>query len=154
MITEVGRWRIDHDPDATKSCYELCPRFSCACPDCHNFLIAFDVAFHPEFQKIASELGIDLRKPSELVPYGREAANRHVYGGWYHIVGVMLSGEDAWKAEDDSSSCENFLAITKSFRYGFSNRSQLLPDSFKGKQIVQLEFMTRVPWVANMPEPT
>ena len=146
MVTRIARWELDIDPVITAACYALYVNEPCDCNDCRNFRAAGDRAFPMPFRELASRLGVDLRKPSELCHYG-EAGQPCPTGGWFHLVGTLLSGRDAWRQIDERSwqaDTEPDFGLTG---LGFTRRIALLPDPFKGHPIVQLEFQTTVPWV-------
>ena len=147
MIIRVARWELDIDPVLTSECYAAFFNDNpCACADCLNFRTAGDLAFPTAFRRFASRLGVGLAKPSELCHYG-QAGQPCPTGGWFHIVGTLLSGRDTWRRTDDNlwrGDSEPHLGLAG---LGFTKRIALLPDAFQEHPIVQLEFQTPVPWV-------
>jgi hypothetical protein len=138
MITRIAKWEIDHDPALTANCYGRYVGDRCECIACRNFrAVAIDRAFPEPFRDLAQKLGIDVSKPAELAHYG-EPGSPCLTGGWFHLVGRVLSGRD-WPQDGGP-----YLGLSQ---FGFTERVALLPDSFKGYPIVQLEFETTVPWV-------
>lgn len=153
MLTSVGRWTIDHDPEATATCYAKCATGNgCDCTDCKNFAAALDHAFPESFRSLADELGIDVSKFAELCHWCREDSGLHYTGGWFHIVGKIKEGRDAWKQTGEESWSGDLEEWQDNIELGFSNKIALLPDPFEDKAVVQLEFATRVPWVIDEPE--
>jgi len=150
MQTTMGRWLIDHDPDATRACYARRPPGSgCTCNECRNFDAAVGQTFPADFIALVLTLGVDPTKPSELAHYCREASGLHLTGGWFHCVGSILSGEavvknGTYQLEKLASGCE----------FGISARLDLVPEVFAALPTLQLDFVTRVPWVLPEPEPT
>lgn len=153
MILEAGRWKIDCDPTTTATCYSSLPvGVDCSCADCRNFMAALDRAFPVEFRSIAGDLGVDIRKPAELSHCGREAAGLHLSGGWFHFVGALLQGADAWTEVGPASFTGALEQLVPGFEFGFSSRLLLVRDPFLQHSLVQLEFRTRVPWVISETE--
>src|SRR4051812_18658955 len=95
MRRDVGRWLIEHDPDATRRCFAGLPLGSgCDCVNCRNFDAAAGRTFPTEFVALLEALGVDPTKPSNLCHYCKEASGLYVVGGWFHLVGSLLAGED------------------------------------------------------------
>ncbi len=115
-------------------------------------MAALDKAFPKGFTSIANLLGIDPRKPVELCHYGREDSALHLTGGWYHVVGRILSGRDVIKQTHESGGVYEFEKLTGGCEFGFTNSLALVRVPFAGKHLIQLEFITRVPWVLSEPE--
>lgn len=150
MMLEAGRWKIECDPATTLSCYSSLPvGVDCSCADCRNFMAAVDRAFPDEFRAIARDLGVDLTKPAELAHRGCETAGLHLSGGWFHLVGAVLHGADAWTEVGPGSWTGALEQLVPGFEFGFSSRLALVRDPFLQHPVVQLEFATRVPWVIS-----
>ena len=153
MQRTVSRWLIDHDTDATRRCYApFAVGTGCDCNQCRNFDAAAGRTFPSEFVALADALGIDPVKPAELCHWCREPSGLHLTGGWFHLVGLIVAGEDVmhW---DGSSGTFRFEELVPGLEFGFSARLALVREAFAGLPLVQLEFQTRVPWVLAEPEP-
>lgn len=147
VITHVGRWELDHDPVLTASCFaQHIVKNPCDCTDCRNFRVAIDSAFPPPFRHLLNQLGIDVSKPAELCHYG-QPGHTCPTGGWFHFIGSIVAGGDAWRQTSDTSWTGDLEPYLGMVELGFSNRVALLPTVFIGHPIVQLEFSTNVPWV-------
>ena len=147
MITRIARWELDIDPVLTAECYAVyVDDKPCDCTDCRNFRAAGDRAFPAAFRELASRLGVDVTKPSELLHYG-QAGQPCPTGGWFHLVGTLLSGRDAWRQVGDKSWQGDTESDFGLAGLGITKRIALLPDAFKAHPVVQLEFQTTVPWV-------
>ncbi len=149
---EVGRWVIHCDAEATRHAYRTVPYGApedCGCDDCRNFAAVRHLIYTPEMVALLDQLGIDQRKEAEIYYGGPGGDGRHAYGGWFHFVGAIESGEDAWspdgrlQPEPSGNSCE----------IGFSRHLNLVPASFGAQPLVQVEFWAKVPWVVELPEP-
>ena len=101
----------------------------------------------------------------------------HLHGGWFHLIGSIVEGPDCFEpivgppklgrrvvgrvALDPQShravpgAGQGWTArlepVSGTFSMGFTTHTALVPDSFGGHPIVQVEFEAFVPWV--LPEP-
>ncbi len=145
MISTIGRWIIDHQPEVTRECYKARPEESgCDCADCRNFMSQLDNAFPQEFLVIAKLLGLDIRKPAELCHFGQDYTRLYLTGGWFHVVGDILSGNDAYRQLTKDILAPDFEILTPRCSFGFTNNCALIPKSFDNKHFIQIEFMTHV----------
>ena len=147
---QVGRWSIRFDPELTRELYAKTAGISCECTDCVNFRAAGALAFSPPFLHLLTQLGVEPSKPAELCHYGASGEPMPTQG-WFHVVGRLESGRDAWQqAGQDSYSLdpEPFPGMTS---IGVTARLSQVPEPFEGHPLVQLEFETTVPWVTTAP---
>jgi hypothetical protein len=152
MTLTVARWTIEYDANATRQCFAALPVGSgCDCAYCRNYLAALDHIFPSEFRALADQLGIDLAKPAELAHYCREEAGL-LTSGWFHLVGTILSGDDAWHWVENYAR-PRFETLAPGFQFGFDRRLSLVPEPFKTGPAVQIEFLTHIPWSLAEPEP-
>ena len=156
MKTAVGRWQIEFDPELTAQCYAEVPfGWDCHCAACRNFFALEKNAFPQAALDLFDRLGVDYRKPAEIGHTSLLKNGLHDYAGWFHFVGEIESGADAWKQLKDPSSFQGDLeALGNNFRFGFSKRLALIRDPFRDRGLVQLEFNTQVPWVLPEPQPS
>jgi hypothetical protein len=125
---------------------------SCGCEHCLNFAAVRDQAYPLEALTIFEQLGIDPRKESEIWHTHRDESSTHHYGGFFHFIGSIESGEDA-KQTLNGVGTFDLESIEGYFEFGFTSDAQLIPESFAGQQVAQLEFQTEVPWVLDVKEP-
>jgi hypothetical protein len=152
-MMQTARWLIDHDPDTTRQCFARRPiGTGCTCSGCRNFDAAAGRTFPADFIALLHSLGVDPTKPSELAHYCREPSGLYLTGGWFHFVGSIISGEDVVKWVD-SHGTYHFEKLGSGCEFGFSKRLALVPKQFAGLPTMQLEFVTRVPWVLAEAEP-
>src|SRR6516225_331242 len=98
MQTTVARWLIDHDPSATRQCFErLRDGSGCTCNECRNFDAAAGRTFPEDFTALCRLLEINPTKPSELAYCCGDASGRHQTNGWFHFVGSIVAGDDVIK---------------------------------------------------------
>ena len=150
-LSTFGRWVLKFDRDETARRYSLLPAGNgCSCTECTNFNTVGLRAFQHDFRRIAEQLGIDVQKPAELCHYSKDSTGLHLTGGWFHVIGSLQSGRDAWKETDmPSARTADFEKLASGAEIGFSPEAHLVPDVFKGASLVQLEFVTRVPWLLS-----
>jgi hypothetical protein len=153
----IARWQIDYDADATRACYAQVAQGSqvtCSCGDCRNFAAALEQAFPQQAREMLNRLGIDHSKPAEVYTTGRVDSGLHQYGGWFHFVGCIESGTDAWRQvdKDGKSFTGELEPFADHFEFGITSRVALLPEPFHGQSVVQLEFQTQIPWVLAEPQ--
>lgn len=152
MRLRIGRWTIEHDPDATRACYARIPEGpACApCPSCENYIALREGDLPAEFWKLLDTLGIAFAKPAELC-LAEPAAGQWVnYSLWYHFVGRIISGADCWKPTSETFSMYDGEKIAPNLSLGFSSRRELVNDAFAADSIVQLEVVVNAPWVLNI----
>ena len=150
-----GRWTIEHWPDITRQCCQCLAGW----PGMYLRLLS---ELHGGIRRGISQrvsgycrpAGVDLRKPAEVVEYGRQdPTSHHLYGGWYHAVAAIISGRDAMKRTGETSWTYDLERLAEHFEFGFTSNIPLAPPPpFTGKQLVRLEFVTRVPWGLLEPE--
>ncbi len=156
MKTHIARWQIKYDPDATRACYAQVAQGSqvtCSCDDCRNFAAALEWAFPPAARAAFDQLGIDYSKAAEVYTTGRVDSGFHQYGGWFHFVGRIESGADAWRQVDNEgkSFTGELEPFTDRFQIGLTSGVALVSQPFQGKPVVQLEFDAYIPWVLAEP---
>ena len=94
-----------------------------------------------------NELGNDIRKAVEIMVWCSENNGQALYyGGFYHICGELLSGENFWKDSGEINMSEVY-SITEGYRVGFSRQTALLEENFPNP-VIQMEIdFHNVPWV-------
>jgi len=150
---QVAYWQIECDPDATRAAYVALPiGTDCSCDQCRNFNVAAGKIFPSEFITLANSMGIDPSKPAELMHWCREPSGLYLTGGWFHFVGRIVSGADAHEHEDGTGVIQ-YQQLAPDIEVGLTRHANLVPDTFIGSAVCQLEFQTRVPWVLIDVEP-
>jgi hypothetical protein len=154
QVITIGRWVLRYDPEATRSAFSLvrtgAPE-SCGCRDCLNFVAARNQAYPSQASATFDQLGIDSHKESEIWHAHRDKSGLHHYGGFFHFVGAIESGKDAMQMVNGHGTYD-LEPIADQFEFGFTSEAGLVPESFAGVQVVQLEFQTKIPWMLNLPE--
>ncbi len=160
MEIQILGWTVLADAEATHLAHERMavggPE-SCGCQYCRNFIAARELAYPPEAIELFSRLGIRADRETEIGAPVRIPESRWLYGGWFHFVGEIVDGPRlpapvaTLQAEGDIMGGVvrqlEFETLVDGFEIAFSTQAHLLPESFKGKRVVQLEFSTEIPWV-------
>jgi len=147
---QIANWIIEFDKETTKSTYAAMPlEMSCNCNICRNFSTAISM-IPKEVCVFFEELGIEPAKPSEI--YENIFENDYVlYGGFYHIVGNYLSGDDIWQPISENSKNQNttsFFKIIDGFQIGFTRDLALIPKNFP-YPVLQMEINFTLPWILD-----
>lgn len=154
-FVNIGRWKLRFDAEATREAFSGVPLGSpesCGCAECLNFAAVRESAYPPEALAIFERLGVDPRKESEIWRTHRDESGLHHYGGFFHFVGSIEGGRDAKRLVNGIGTFE-LEPAGGDFQFGFTSDAALIPESFAGKEVVQLEFQTRVAWVLGEREP-
>lgn len=153
----IGRWILRVDAEATRAAMAspLQPDGAegCGCAYCRNYVSQRHHLYPPAMVRLFDELGVDLRRDAEVVEYARSADGLHEYGIWYHLVGQIEAGAEAWVPTGAHSSHLETEDVGGGFSIGFSHRSDMMPPSFAGLPVVQLDISFRIPWVLEEPDP-
>lgn len=150
MIFELSDYAIDIDPAANIDYYETELTIFDADPNDNtkNFELTIG-GVSKEVKDLFNRMGVDIKKPIEMyVSY--EENSLLVYEGYYHLSGVLLTGESPWEALDNSdfaSLNEDALhVIGNSFMCGFSKDCTLVAEHFP-MPCIQMEVIFKLPKV-------
>ncbi|MDR3344691.1 MAG: GNAT family N-acetyltransferase [Oscillospiraceae bacterium] len=140
------------DEAATKAAYAALPlEIGCTCHTCRNFMKAAPSLPDDVFRFFAY-LGVDPLKPSEIYENYFEGGIVH-YGGFYHLVGNYISGDDAWQPVTKNVSHQNITPmhkVTENFEIGFTREVSVVPGVFPEPGL-QMEVSFTLPWVLDEP---
>ena len=156
MSVYFGRWELRCDPQSTRDAYARVLVGSpeeCGCEHCLNFAAARDQAYPSQALALFEQLGVPFNREVEIYHMAKLDSGRHLYGGWFHFVGSIISGSDAARQVSENLWQPDLEATTEHFSLGFSSRLELVRDAFAGRGLVQLEFTAKVPWVLAKAEP-
>jgi hypothetical protein len=143
--TSIQGWTISHDRDATRVAYGQIAAGGadgCTCDMCRNWVLSRHALLPTAFKELLDQLGIPLSRDAELVHYARLDSGLHLYGGWYHLVGSIVSGER------EGSPPLTFPPVAVLFH----SRHDLVAEPFAKHSVVQLYFHCEVPWLSALPE--
>lgn len=148
----IAGWQIEFDKEATQAAYAKLPDdIGCTCHTCRNFTKAAPSLPDTVF-RFFKELGIDLLKPSEV--YENYYKDGQVfYGGFYHVVGNYLSGDDVWQPVTKDHSHEETTEmhhVAGDFDIGFTHMPAVVPEGFP-QPVLQMEVSFTLPWMLDEP---
>jgi len=153
---EYGRWVINSDADATKNAYAQLTAGSpeeCGCEPCLNFAEQRNKIYSAAVLALFASLGIQSNREAEIYHMARLENGQHLYGGWFHLVGSIISGADAAKQIAQNAWQPDLESESENFSLGFTSRLELVRKPFKGLQLVQVEFAAQIPWILTAKEP-
>ncbi len=142
---DLPGWQIEFDRQATANAYTQIDSGgaeTCVCDPCRNWAASRDQILSSEFREFLERLGISPDREVEAYHNCRLESGLHSYGGWYHFVGNVVSGEQ------EGAAPVRFGAFVVFFR----SRPVMLHTAFAGHPVVQLEFAAEVPWLSNITE--
>jgi hypothetical protein len=129
---QIGDQTIRHDRDATAAIYKsLKHGFAeeCGCESCKNFAARRHLVYPASFRALLEQLGIDPNKEAEAYEYGPPQDGLQFYGGWFYLVGEMVTA-----GERNSNVGDNF-------EFWFTSIGPDAP-AFRGVPRLTLEFST------------
>ncbi len=136
-------WLLEVDIAGTKTTYDQLLIITCTCTYCRNYLAAIEL-LPKNFLDICNALSIDPRKAAEVweVPF---ADGTHYYGGWYHLVGRVVTERNSGLLQVGATSL-----LSGGFTVSFTDRIALVPEDFP-TPMLQMAFTGKVPWVLGEP---
>ncbi|MBR3356999.1 MAG: hypothetical protein IKG46_04140 [Solobacterium sp.] len=148
MIFRFGNITVDADVEQTRLFYENASLItdSCRCADCRNFEAAADqLPF--TVKRFFADLGVDLKKICECYTLSTGPDGWVCYGGFCHICGILLKGNESfYRIRDNSNPINHKPAAKRNYWAAFSDRADLLEDGFP-MPVLQIDFKLDVPWV-------
>jgi len=155
QFIRFGRWVITSDSDATRNAYAQLTAGNpeeCACEPCVNFAEQRNKIYPDAALALFESLGIQSNREAEIYHLGRLESGRHLHGGWFHLVGSIISGSDAFNQVSENDWRPDLEIESENFSLGFTSRLGLVRKPFKGLQLVQLEFTAQIPWILEAKE--
>jgi hypothetical protein len=135
----IGDQTIRYDRDATAAIYgtiESGYAEKCGCSFCRNFAVQRDLVYPASFRALLAQLGIDPNKEGEAFECMPVEDGCHLYGGWFYLVGEMVTaGERNYNPPD-----------SENFEYFFTTAHCRAP-TFRGGPVLSIEFTAHVKWV-------
>ena len=154
----VGRWTIRPDVRRTREAHAALAQSgaaACSCNGCRNFEAARAHFLAGPIGAILEQLGITPAWEVEVYETGRTESGLHEYGGWFHFVGAIESGDKPWREMPGNPAVRvpDFETLTPGLQLGFHADAMLVRPSFQGMPLVQLEFMVDLPWLIDSEQP-
>lgn len=153
---QIGRWLVRPDVPRTREAHSKLARSGaaeCSCAGCRNFEAVRPRLLEGPLGRILDQLGISPPWEVEVCEGGRSPSGLHHYGGWFHFVGAVESGGDAWRPVGRGPLVLNvadFEPLSETLSVGFHTDVALVRESFKGLPLVQLEIAAELPWVISV----
>ncbi len=149
---KLNNWFLEFDYEKTKEFYGSYHLITdgCDCLNCKNFVQAINY-LPTDVLSFITSFGIDPRKEGEISEYCENGDGTHLYGGFFHIVGRLISGPDVWVKTDEESthsSLDSNLYELSDFSFGFTYGLSLVPEGFP-EPVLQIEFQGNIPWVIS-----
>jgi hypothetical protein len=151
-----GRWELSCDAESTRTAYAAVSSGGpeeCGCGPCLNFAALRSEIYAANVVALFEELGIPQNREAEIYHMARLESGRHLYGGWFHFVGSIVSGADSARKVSETVWKPDLEEASDYFSLGFTSRVALVRKPFAGLPLVQLEFTAKVPWVREEMEP-
>jgi hypothetical protein len=131
---QMGDQTIRYDRDATAAIYKSLEHGfaeECGCESCKNFAARRHLVYPASFRALLEQFGIDPNKEAEAFEYGPLKDGLQFYGGWFYLVGEMVTA-----GERNSNVGDNF-------EFWFTS---IGPDvsAFRGVPRLTLEFSAHV----------
>ena len=140
------------DTEKNRKLYEKLPVITdeCTCDGCTNFMLA--IKYFPKEVKLFFEnLGIDIRKASEIIAWSSENEGRSLfYGGFYHLCGRI---EITDSKSDNNPEMIGFHTLAEGYSVWFTEDISLAEDCLD-EEAVQMEIgFHGVPWILDHENP-
>ena len=145
-------WEFEVERELTRQTYEsvsVSGADSCVCNDCKNYVAYRDKVFSNEIKQLFDDLGIDYKKEVEITSFETLPDGLHHIGGWFHFKGRLISGKN-YKVPipNISGFTLDLTKVEDNFSIGFADGNDLTHFADK-TGLVQVEFMTYIPWVID-----
>jgi hypothetical protein len=137
----IGPCRLLVDAEATRAWYAARGEIAggCDCAYCRNFAAAIETVPRDAGALLAS-MGVDIRKPREVIEWGPGAGGRYPYEGIYHLAGTAPAGD-----------CPSAV-LAEGVTVSFDEDCDLLPEDFPSP-CFQINVTMKLPWLLHEPKP-
>ena len=138
-------WMLEVDKDATRTAYDRLPIITCTCTCtyCRNYLAAVPL-LPKDLLAVCNSLAINPTKAAEVWEV-TDADGTHLYGGWYHLVGKIVTSKNGGLLQIGATRL-----LSNHFTVTFTNQVAMVPEDFP-TPVLQMEFTGKVPWVLEEP---
>ena len=151
MIYEFENCVLETDAEENRKLYEKLPLVTdeCTCDGCSNYMLAAE-HFPREVMAFFENLGMDIRKASEIITWGSENDGMSLYyGGFYHLRGRIVRSS----SHDENTEKIIFHRIADGYSVWFTEDISLAEDCL-GEEAVQMEIdFHGVPWMLDQKNP-
>ena len=152
MIFTFGNYTIDIDVEKTRQIYQRLPLITqrCDCDGCRNFEKAVDI-LPKAVRTFFDDLGVDLKRIVERYVNCKNKDGTLLYGGFCHVCGTLIQGENAWVNIFPNHSYYNpdlAYHLDDNFFLSFQEECLMVEEQFEAPML-QIEFEANIPWVLN-----
>jgi hypothetical protein len=147
-------WTFDVDIDATRVAYravETCAPEACGCDYCKNWVLARELAYPASILEFLRDVGIEHPCEAETWESGPIGPGLRRFGGFLHFIGRITDGPQP--IDSHQSPDMPYAQVDDRFNVWFWHGAHLVLRGLKGRDLVQMEFHTVVPWLLDTPEP-
>lgn len=157
MILTFDKFTINVDIEKNREFYRSAETLTkgCDCDGCRNYEKAAD-SFPESVKEFFEKLGIDPKKPAEIyVNCSEDNGKKLFYGGFYHLCGIVIDGDNAWISQKVDSTT-TISHINEDYQYKiaegyfviFSSGEALFENGFS-KPIIIMDIEFHIPWVLD-----
>lgn len=157
MIFTFGKFTINVDIEKNREFYRSAETLTkgCDCDGCRNYENAAD-SFPESVREFFGKLGIDPKKGTEIyVNCSEENGKKLFYGGFYHLCGTVLDGDNAWETQiiDSTTTISHInedyqYEIAEGYFVVFSGGEALLENGFP-EPVITMDIEFHIPWVLD-----
>lgn len=151
-IVNYRDWEFEVDRELTRQTYEsvsVSGADTCVCNDCKNYVAFRDKVFSDEIKRLFDHFGVDYKKEVEITSFETLPDGLHHIGGWVHFKGRLVNGKN-YKVPIpyNRGFTSDLTKVEDNFSIGFADGNELTHFA-DGTGLVQVEFMTYIPWVID-----
>lgn len=150
MRFELGKYLLDIDIERTKAFYAYAEKITdgCICQGCRNYA-EWATSLSTEPKWTLARMGIFLEKAAEVYVNHPNDDGSLFYGGFYHLCGRIVQGNEPWRqmAENVKTFNEDaFVSLAENYQVAFTEEIALLEKNFP-TPVIQMEIMANVPFI-------
>lgn len=151
MIFKLGNITLDIDVEKTAEFHAGLQTVaeSCGCAGCRNYDMACG-SFPVAVREFFSMLGMDIEKATEIITwYVEDEEGKMYYGGFYHLCGKIIKGDECWKDNGEL----NLHEICEGYSAGFTTEISLPEENLPYPALQMEVFFHGVPWMLDEENP-
>lgn len=142
-------WKITYDAKANNNAYnsvDIGDPERCGCEYCLNYVQARANVYPEAFLELLNAVGVDYRKEAEVYHFATVSEGIELYGGVFHFIGSV-------ELEDNfEGGVPEVVMDGENFKCSMINGRSLSHPAFEGKDLVEIEFTVKVPWLREILE--
>lgn len=152
MLFEIGNYILDIDIERTRDFYNQAQSLTdgCNCQGCRNYA-AWAATLSEEPKYILERMGVQLEKTPEVYVNCPNDDGSLFYGGFYHLCGKIIRGNNPWKEIAENVRIFNedaFVSLADDFKVAFTEDVALLEKGFPNP-VIQMEIVANIPFVLS-----